>query len=200
MPYEPHHESEDAIQFFQRQDRIDKRVAEILNDKHRKQAEWINARRVDPPPLKVGDLVWYLRPPNSGGKQDSRWLGPAAIVEREGERSYVVELKPQYYMKAPRSMLKLYKQDTVIGKPMEMYYHRRTEPVEEAMPDEWLVDKILEHKVERGQFKFLTQWQGSDEHTWEPVGNFIHRYSSDFVRYCRKKGILMELVQFLTAS
>ena len=88
----------------------------------------------------------------------------------------------------------------MVGKPTEMFYHRRTEPDEALLPDEWIVDKILDHKFDKGQYKFLTQWEGSDEHTWEPVGNFIHRYSSDFVKYCRKEGILTELVQFLTAA
>ena len=86
--------------------------------------------------------MWYKRPPNSGKKVDSRWLGPAAIIEREGERSYVVELKPQYFIKAPRSLLKPYYQDKVVGKQTEMFYHRRTEPDEEAMPDEWIVENI----------------------------------------------------------
>ena len=147
-----------------------------------------------------GDLVWYRRPPNSGTKLDSRWLGSAAVVEREGERSYVIEVKPQYFFKAPRSMLKPYVQDVVIGRPTEMFYHKRTEFDPEAMPDEWNVDKILDHKFERGQWKFLTKWEGSDECTWEPVGNFIHRFLSEFVQYCRHKGFLRELVQFLTAA
>ena len=50
-----------------------------------------------------------------------------------------------------------------------MFYHKRTEADDEAMPDEWIVEKILDHKEDRGKVKFLTKWEGSDETTWEPV-------------------------------
>ena len=86
--------------------RIDAGVAQVLNAKHVKLAERINAQRVDPSAQKPGDLVWYRRLAGSGYKLDSRWLGPAAIIEREGERSYVVEVKLGYFIKAPRVMPK----------------------------------------------------------------------------------------------
>ena len=200
LPYEPVHESEDALTFFARQEKIDKEISRVLQEKHKKREDWLNAKRNDPPPFKVGDLVWYLRPPNSGNKLDSRWLGPAAVVRRDNDRSYEIELKPQYFIKAPRNLLKAYVEDRVVGRPTELFVHRRTEPGDDLLPDEWNVEKILDHKIEKGQYKFLTQWEGSDEKTWEPVGNFIHRYSVDFVKYCKKLGILTELLQFLTAA
>ena len=122
------------------------------------------------------------------------------MVEREREESYLIELKPQYFVKAPRCMLKLYKQDTVVGRPTELFVHRRTEPVVDAEPGEWNVDSILEHKMEHGQYKFLTKWEHSDECTWEPVPNFIPQFSREFVVYCKRHGILSELVRFLTAE
>ena len=88
----------------------------------------------------------------------------------------------------------------MVGKPTELFFHKRTEPDDEAMPDEWIVEKILDHKDDREKMKFLTKWEGLDETTWEPVGNFIHRFSMDFVKYCRRHGIVGELVQFLTAA
>ena len=108
LPYEPEHECEDALDFFKRQDRIDKEVARVLNEKHANQAAYINGKEVEQSVFQKEDLVWYKRPPNTGEKLDSRWLGPAAVIEREGDRSYVIELKPQFYIKAPRALLKPY--------------------------------------------------------------------------------------------
>ena len=39
LPYEPVHECEDAISFFNRQERIDKEVANILQEKHKKRED-----------------------------------------------------------------------------------------------------------------------------------------------------------------
>jgi hypothetical protein len=180
--------------------RINKEVAAVLDEKHKKQAQSINAQRAEASPLKVGDLVWYLRPADSGEKVDSRWIGPAAVVECEGERSYVIELKPQFFMKARRSMLKPYVQDSVVGRPTELFVHRRTEPVVDAELGEWNVEEILEHKFVKGQYRFLTKWENSDECTWEPLPNFIPQFSREFVNYCKRHGILQELVRFLTAE
>jgi hypothetical protein len=35
---------------------------------------------------------------------DSRWIGPAVVRAREGERSYVIEIKEGVEMKAHRSL------------------------------------------------------------------------------------------------
>ena len=108
----------------------------------KKQQERINAGRVDPVGIKPGDLVWYLRPQNSSNKLDSRWLGPAAIISKEGEHSYTVELKPNYFIQAPRVALKAFVPDGIVGHPTPLFFHRRTVPDVEATPEEWTVERI----------------------------------------------------------
>ena len=66
------------------------KAAAILNKKHKDKA--IAQRGVETT-FAPGDVVWYLRPPNTGDKLDSRWLGPAKVIERTGTRSYKVEVK-----------------------------------------------------------------------------------------------------------
>jgi hypothetical protein len=199
-PYAPPKECEDATVFFERMRQIDEKVAAELNRKHLVEEKRVNASRKELPPLKVGTKVWYRRPENSGEKLDSRWIGPGVVTNREGDRSYVVEVKPGLEMKAHRSFLKEYIEPEVFGKGRPLYYFRRTEKEEEALPDEWEVDKILKHRLGRdGQWEFLTKWVGcaDGEETWEPIGHFIHRYSADFVIYCRNQGLDIDLLHAL---
>ena len=100
-------------------------------------------------------------------------------------------------MKAPRSFLKIYEEDPNWGNPTPLYYHKRTVSDPEAMPDEWIVEKIISHRENKGKLEFLTRWKGFSplDDSWEPVGNFIHRYSSDLVKYCQDKNIRLDLTK-----
>ena len=82
VPYSPSRFSEDAEDFIQRIKEVDEKVAQTLNEKHRRQAEQVNKGRKDGPRLKPGDKVWYRRPEGTGEKTDSRWLGPGIVVEQ----------------------------------------------------------------------------------------------------------------------
>ena len=200
-PYSPPKECEDAMEFFQRLREIDEKVASALNRKHQVEENRINATRKELPPLENGTKVWYRRPENSGEKLDSRWIGPGVVTAREGDRSYVVEVKPGLEMKAHRSFLKEFQEPQVAGKASPLYFFRRTEKEEDAMPDEWEVDKIVAHRKDKnGRWEFLTKWVGyaDGEDTWEPIGNFIHRYSEDFVKYCREHHLKVDVLNSLT--
>eukprot|EP00667_Euglena_gracilis_P000113 EG_transcript_113 len=222
VPYQPPKECEDSVEFFRRMQDIDGRVARILNKKHEEEVARINKGRKEMEPLKVGTTVWYRRPEGSGEKLDSRWVGPGVVKGREGERSYVIEMKPGVETKAHRSFLKEYREPQVEGKGVPLFYYKRTEKEEEALPDEWEVEKILRHRkgkdgkwefltkweVEKilrhrkgkdGKWEFLTKWVGYEdgEETWEPAGNFIHRFSGEFVKYCREKKVKMDIMSEL---
>eukprot|EP00667_Euglena_gracilis_P014314 EG_transcript_14814 len=146
IPYDPSKECEDAPSFFRRIKGVDGKVAKVLNHAHWVQASWVNQGRRELVPLKLGTQVWYRRPEGSGEKLDSRWIGPGIIKAREGERSYVIEIKPGMEMKVHRSFLKEYKEPEVFGEGVPLFFFKRTEKEEEAMPDEWEVEKILNHR------------------------------------------------------
>ena len=192
LPYTPAKECEDAQQFFRRMGEIDQKVADALNRAHSAQAQRINQGRKEMQPFKIGDVVWYRRPENSGEKLDSRWIGPAIVKAREGEHSYVIEIKSGMEMKAHRSFLKPYNEPQVHGKGVPLFFYKRTEKEEEAMPDEWEVEKILGHRIKNGQWEFLTRWAGfaEGEETWEPTKNFLHRINGDILKYCANKTCL----------
>jgi hypothetical protein len=199
IPYTPPRECEDALQFHHRMMEVDRQVAETLNRVHAMQAQRINRERKDMEPIPVGTQVWYKRPEKSGEKLDSRWIGPGVVKAREGERSYLIEIKPGVTMKAHRSFLKLYTEPKVEGRGVPLFFFKRTEPEEGAMPDEWEAEAILAHRKRGGEWEFLTKWVGFEdgESTWEPAKNFIHRISGEFLRYCTAKRLSLDWLKEL---
>ena len=107
---------------------LDHHVSDFLNAKHGTIAERVNAKRKEPPLFDIREELMYLRPPDSGGKLDSRWLGPAKIVAKRGEHSYDVRLKPGRVVQAHVTFLKKHKPDVFSGNPTPLYFHRRTVP------------------------------------------------------------------------
>ncbi len=81
-------------------------VAQRLNEMHNKQNEKINEDRDELPPFQSGDLVYYRLPVCSGSKLDSRWLGPARIIQRDCERSYTKEIREGSLLKRITHFLK----------------------------------------------------------------------------------------------
>ena len=154
-------------------------------------------------PFRPGDKVWYRRPENSGEKVDTRWLGPVRVSQRVGEASYEIEVDEGVFKQAPRRFLKEYVEDKWNGRPVPLFFHKRTVVDPDAAPDEWIVDKILNHRSNgKGGYEFLTHFQGTEEHeaTWEPLNSFFHRYSSDLIKYCKAKGLYPDLTRVLKST
>ena len=56
-------------------------------------------------------------------------------------------------------------------------------------------------RVVGDSWEFLTEWEGAeDSPTWEPPGNFLHRHSSEFVKYCHDHRVKFDLVQHLATQ
>lgn len=186
VPFAHAKECEDAELFFQRMQETDRKVAEILNTKHAKKSSQLNLNRPDLKTFTAGSKVWYLRPERSGDKLDSRWLGPALILERTGESSYVIRVNEDKTMAAHVSFLRPYIEDEFSGKSTPLYFHQRTVPDPDAAPDEWNVEKILRWEMRNGVPHFLVKWENFNEEdaNWEPIDNFFRgtiQSSSNFV-------------------
>ena len=56
---------------------------------------------------------------------------------------------------------------------------------------EYEAERGLQHRVRRGEYQFLTRWKWyrEEDDTWEPLGNFFHRDSSDLVKYTQEHGL-----------
>ena len=60
-------------------------------------------------------------------------------------------------MKAHRRFIKNYNEPQVQGGGVPLYFYKRTEPEEQAMPDEWEVERIIAHRKKGGEYEFLTK-------------------------------------------
>ena len=181
---------------------IEERVAKTLNEAHEKRAQTENCKRAEAEVFTKDQKVWYRRPEGSGDKLDSRWLGPAIVLERVGENSYEIQIAEKRTIRAHASFLKPYIEDVFNGQPKPIFYHQRTVPDAEAAPDEWIVDKILNHRVRNGETQFLTKWEGygAEEAVWEPIGNFFQQYNSEAVRYAQEHNLNVNLSNCLSAE
>ena len=159
-----------------------------------------NRDRWEPLPYRVGDWVWVLRPKSSlsAAKVDTWWLGPSQVLRKTGKFSYEVELRPGLRHATHVDRMKPFVQ----GQAVDLFHFTSGEIPEELAPREWNVEEILDHRWTQGRPEFLTRWEGAEpeETTWEPVGNFVHRYSYKLPEYCQKKGIRLNLAEHLSAK
>ena len=179
---------------------IDEKVARVLNELHERRAARENSSRSQAAEFCPGQKVWYRRPEGSGDKLDSRWLGPAMITNRIGQHSYEVQVGEENFLTAHASYLKAYVEDDFCGEAVPLFLHKRTIVDEEAQPDEWEVDKIVDVTYKNGLPHFKVHWKGYDEGDakWEPPNHFFHRYSSPVIAFCQSKGIPLDVTKFLS--
>ena len=200
LPYQTELENLDAQEFFQNAKETDRKVARILNEIHAKRAERENADKGKAPIFSVGDKVWYRRPEDTATKIHSRWIGPGVVKQRKGLHSYEIQIGERSTMDAQVSWLKPYVPDEFSGVPETLYYHRRTPMDDEAHEDEWVVESILDHKITGNVPKFLVHWKGFEkgDAKWEPANHFFMRYSAPVIEYCKKKGLPLNVTEFLS--
>jgi hypothetical protein len=136
LPYDSPTDCEDAQAFFSRMEIMDDQVAKILNAKHARRVQSINAGRHRSKRFEVGTQVWYVRPPKTGSKLDTRWLGPCRITSRIGENTYVIQVTPNRKMVAHATFLKPHVEDKFMGQPVSRYFHQRTRVDPKWVPQE----------------------------------------------------------------
>jgi len=199
IPSLPVQECADASTFFCRISALDKKVSDILNALHAKNFETLNKNRKNPTPFEVGQKVWVLRPRGlSADKLQSWWVGPCPIVKRVGEMSYEVEIKPGHVISLHRSQMKQHFDDEFSSEKLEMFHFQPTKEDFDSGMDEWEVEKIFKHRLNKfGKLEFLVKWKGFEDLTWEPLMNFLHRYSKDWRDYVASKNLKFDLVDYM---
>lgn len=192
-PYTPPTVAEDAKAFVERMQDIDTKVAEFVNWRNERDIERLNKGRKPFPRLVMGQRVWVQRPEGSGTKLDTRWIGPAKVVEQKGSNSYKVQLDEERFLDVPAKYLKLYEEDPWVGQKTPLFWHKRTEVEEEAEPTEGTVEKVLGHRVVGGRTQFLVRWGENGEESWAEVEDFLRGVNEEWWKYCREKGVGLDL-------
>ena len=119
------------------------------------------------------------------------------VVERRGKHSYVIDIQEGRRQEAHRSQLKIHQED-VEGRPLKLFRFKQAVPVEDAAPDHWEVEDIEGHRrLPNGEVEFKVRWEGSGQHTWEPLHHFFHLYSAPLVEYCKAKGVEVDVLNHL---
>ena len=195
LPYPIAKQAPDSVAFMKEMEERDKRMAHKLNEEHKMRADRINKRRLEPPPLKVGEKVWY-RPERQPGtdKLAPEWRGPAIIKSREGKYSYTVELTPGSLQPAHRSQLQPHVEDSFAVETFPMHYYHGKPPELVLAPDEFIPEKFLDvRKRTDGTQEILTKWVGyTTPPTWEPMSAF---FSPEMREFCEGNGLQIRLVQ-----
>jgi hypothetical protein len=109
-----------------------------------------------------------------------------AEYRRESQSSYLIEVKPDVSFAAHTDDLKDYIEPEEGASGLPLNYYRLTETPEEALPDEFIVDRLVDH---RG---YKTLWRGypATEFQWEPSTQFIQKYSADWADYVQRHGLV----------
>ena len=100
-------------------------------------------------------------------------------------------------MGAHRGALKAYTPDVFSESPIQLFYHRRTPGDPEGAPDEFILEKVLGHEEIGGKMFFKVKWQGWEDPTLEPAGNFFHRFSGPLIQYGNEHGVHMNIFREL---
>ena len=203
VPYRPPREAEGALEFLARMKAQDEEVAKLLNASHTVRWTNINLKRRDPPPFEVGAIVWYRPEPQPGtDKLAPRWKR-GVVVERVGRQSYRVEISPGVVQDAHRSQLKPHVENEYSGQPLPCTISARKQDRLRWSPMRGSSRPIEAHRTGPKGPEFLVHWKDWDptDLTWEPWSHFFPGYNEDFVQYCAREGISLDVARLLgTAS
>jgi hypothetical protein len=153
---------DDRIHYLER---LQEAAKDAINDAQLVQQRHANAHRDSAPKYKVGDWVLLKRK-----ESQKRKLAPLAdgpfLITKTGTNTVTLKF-PKKSRVHP----------TVNVSRVQMYFGPRPElltaPPDDDTNHEYLVDRILGHKVVNGKDFYYVHWKGypADDDTWEPKEN-----------------------------
>jgi hypothetical protein len=190
LPYTPDRECQEAQDYFDQIEELDRLVADNLDSEHNMAQSRHNARIRSRPEFKVGDLVWVMKPkPIGGHKTQTYWTGPTTILSRSGESSFTIATRNEGMRAVHIAQLKPYFDDLLEG-GVPLHHFRpenRDPPV--GTP---AIEEILSHRTEPGgMIWFLVRWSGSsaEQDSWLSLVECITMGDRAWVPYCLGRGI-----------
>ena len=125
--------------------------------------------------FEVDDLV-LLRIHGKQNKMKYRWSMPKRIARNLGSGNYLIRDKTNNYINSKQHVSNL---------------RRYTADREAIEQDEYLVDRLIGRRIEKGALQYQVQWQGySKAHiTWEPASDLKRHCQSDMDEFDRLRGL-----------
>lgn len=157
--------------------------------------KWYYDKGVKNIPWKAGDKVMLnLRDYQTTQRAfQPRYEGPFKIIEKLSEVTFLLDLPPQYRHIHPvfhASKLDTYNESNIVGQtaptpqPQMINGHK-----------EWVVEKILQHRVRGKTTEYLVRWKGftRDHDTWEPTKNL--RNAVEKVKEYKKENLAARSIE-----
>ena len=183
----------DAKQYSQRlADIHDHCRAEMLRSQFQ-YSEQADRRRQPAPRLQIGDQVWldarHIQTLRPSRKLDNRRLGPFKVIEPIGTHAYRIDLPISMKI---HNVFNVSRLSPAANNPFPSQQQDPAPPVQVDGNDEYLVQQVLDSKMVRSRLKYLVQWVGYDDPTWEPAENLdgVTAVDTFHSRYPTKPGPL----------
>jgi transposase InsO family protein len=187
VPYPTDPECEDARDFIERIQELDKKISQTLTERHRKTQESLNRKRKSRPAFSVGDQVWYLRPKGVGGNKISTWwTGPFRIHARTGASSYELEIQPGKFHECHADQLKPGPPLPETSEGVPLFFNRSLRGPSPR------VEFVRQHdSAPAGDRRFLVHWAESHnrEDSWVSQGELDPADLPVVSAYCATAGL-----------
>ena len=115
-------------------------------------------------------------------------------MERVGQSSFRVQLRPGIFQDVHLDQIKLYVVDEELGVGKPLAYRRG----ESDQPSGRKIEKIRARRLNhRGESEFLTHWAGTpdSEDTWETTSTFLSSCSPEWLQYCWDNNVGVDIVE-----
>ena len=138
--------------------------------------------------LKTAEISWIL----VGWDQQLSFPG-------KGLNSYQIKIRADATIKAHQTFLKPALNDTYLGAPVPLFYHKRTVLDPEAQVDEYIVEKFLVINTNTVSSNFSRSGRGMipRPQRGSPSKSFFHRYNSEIIKYCREHNLPLNVTKYL---
>jgi hypothetical protein len=148
------------------------------------------------PSFEPGDKVWVRNSANrtDSSKLDPLWTGPCEILERVGNSGrYKVSLPSgveDFHMDCFKPYL-----SPPDGKAIPCHYFKPRPKLPET--DDFVVQKILDHKIDKGIHYWKVRWKGygPEEDSWEPASSFVGYIQQDWKLWNKSHGITFPITE-----
>ncbi|CAO3619736.1 unnamed protein product [Cunninghamella blakesleeana] len=156
---------------------MDNTIQELQDNMKKAQetySRYANQKRTPAPNYNIGDKVWLkttnIKTQRPSKKLDYKKLGPFKVIEKINPVAYRIELP--HTMKI-HNVFHTSLLTPVTENELSQRYQPAPPPIIVNGQEEFIVEKILDHRKRYGRLYYLVKWKdyGPEANTWEPIEN-----------------------------